>query len=195
MEHSIESILFILRRRSSQIQFRRKPPYLITHLLIQVPINQSHGNRKLTVQDLYRFLCSFQSSGNCIKVAAPINIPLYIIALSRRSKTSKSTFCPWLVLTVFGISVWIDGGSQALGDIGTILCHGALEFPQQSGNFILLWGLSLVLGMGILVRRARRLVLVSILILLLRMALVINMWSVKTEPDSMIRSTTNPVAS
>ena len=180
MKHSIESILFILRRRSSQIQFRRKPPYLITHLLIQVPINQSHGNRKLTVQDPDRLLCIFQRPGNSIKVAAPINIPFHIIALSRGSKTSKSTVCPWLVLTVFRISVWIDGGSQALGDIGTILCHGALEFPQQSGNLILLWGLSLVLG--ILVRRARRLALVPILILL-RMALIINMWLVKTEPD------------
>lgn len=178
MEHSIESILFIFRRWSSQIQFRRKPPLLIAHRLVQVPINQSDGNRKLTVQDPYRFLCSFQSSGNSIKVAAPINIPFHIISLSRGSKTPKSTVCPWLMLAVFRISVRIDGGSQALGDIGTILFHGALEFPQQSGNLILLWGLSLVLG--ILVRRARRLVLGSILILR-RMALIINTWSVKTD--------------
>lgn len=69
---------------------------------------------------------------------------------ARRSKAAESILCIGLVLAILGICLRIDGCTNLCGEFGPKLGHGTLELAQETGKFILLLWLAMVVGILIL---------------------------------------------
>lgn len=61
-----------------------------------------------------------------------------------RSEATKSMLCVGFAGAILGIRLWIDRGTDLLGKFRTKLGHSTLQFSQQTGQFVFLLRLSVI---------------------------------------------------
>jgi hypothetical protein len=126
------------------------------------------GDPQLTVENPDRLARILQRYGYCPEIGAPINVRLHLIVFSGWSEAAKAMLCGGLGSSILGVGLWIDGGAEFGGQLGTEIGDGTLDLAQESGDFIFLLGTSLVLW-GL----TRVILLLALLALLARLAMLI----------------------
>lgn len=126
------------------------------------------GDPPLTVKNPDRLARILQRHGYCPEIGAPIDVRLHLVVFSGRSEAAEAVLCGGLGSSILGVCLWIDGGSEFSGQLGSKTCHGTLDLAQEATDFVFFLGASLVLWV------LTRVILCLTLLALLAMA--VSVW-------------------